>query len=113
MEEIKFGDYIRTHYKIRRVTNSNFYMSQYVECGEDLVWKNDIKKHSKNITDLIEPGDYVNGLLVTSISVGIEKIICCDFWNNKTMICKNIYEKDIKSIVTKEQFAKIEYRLEE
>ena len=74
--------------------------------------KNGAKKYmvncSYNIIDLIEVGDYVNGLLVTRILEDNE--------TNEKYI--NLYgsiseweEEDIKSIVTKEQFSSIEYRL--
>ena len=109
MEEIKFGDYIRTNYKIRRVTNSNFYMQQYVECGEDLVWKNDIVKHSPNIIDLIEVGDYVNGERVEMIQ---NKCIYGRYCEDGGGYDFFVGADEIKSIVTKEQFANMEYRLE-
>ena len=63
-----------------------------------------------NITDLIEVGDYVNGLLVTRI--------CFDEKTNKKYI--NLYgsmseweEEDIKTILTKEQFEANVYRIGE
>ena len=69
-------------------------------------------KHSKNIIDLIEEGDYVNGEYVAVIEKDKE--------GNITDIC---YEEenegqlysigDIKSIITKEQFSQMEYKLEE
>lgn len=63
-------------------------------------------KSSPNILDLIEVGDYVNGEKVINIikehkylEVSDEEIV--------------IDEKDIKSIVTKEQFSQMEYRIGE
>ena len=71
--------------------------------------RKDIIKASHNIIDLIEVGDYVNGLLVTRI--------CEDIETNEKYI--NLFgsvseweEEDIKSIVTKEQFESIKYSLE-
>ena len=71
--------------------------------------RKDIIKASHNIMDLIEVGDYVNGLLVTRI--------CEDNETKEKYI--NLYgsvseweQEDIKSIVTKEQFESIEYSLE-
>lgn len=78
-----------------------------------------IVKHSKNIIDLIEVGDYVNGkkieaILEPSIKVEnvAEKILCfeTDFPIEQGLRC--YHDCDIKSIVTKEQFASMEYRLE-
>ena len=71
--------------------------------------RKDIIKASHNIMDLIEVGDYVNGLLVTRI--------CEDNETKEKYI--NLYgsvseweQEDIKSIVTKEQFESIKYSLE-
>lgn len=75
-----------------------------------------IIKHSKNIIDLIEEGDYVNGERVFATENRIndngEKVILVENYNEWTDdgVVSN---KDIKSIVTKEQFAQMEYRLEE
>ena len=80
--------------------------------GDERIWIDveDISKASHNIIDLIEVGDYVNGLLVTRI--------CEDNETNKKYI--NLYgsiseweEDDIKSIVTKEQFECISYMVGE
>lgn len=66
--------------------------------------KNSITKYSKNIIDLIELGDFVNGKEVIEIDdfkefIGTDKSI--------------LREKDIKTIVTKEQFSNMEYRMGE
>lgn len=65
----------------------NFY---YFDKDEKIV------KHSKNIIDLIEEGDYVNGKKVRM--------------NYETGKFRNI-PRQIKSIVTKEQFANMEYKV--
>lgn len=72
-------------------------------------------KFSHNIIDLIEVGDYVNGELVvdklqTPCRIGKQgkKFI---FTKNMN-IGEGYFEEDIKTIVTKEQFASMEYRLE-
>ena len=65
-----------------------------------------ILKASHNIIDLIEEDDYVNGDIVTKIKE--------DEQNNKyivTIFNDVYYDKDIKSIVTKEQFESISYKL--
>lgn len=110
MEEIEVGEYIRTYSKIRRVTNANFYMLQYVECGEDIVWRNDIVKHSKNIIDLIEVGDYVNGKEVHKYNgnTGIVSINELGW----TFIAFKDKKYPIETIVTREQFASMEYKIE-
>ena len=57
---IEVGEYVRTNTgKIDKVINNNYYMPQYIECEKDIVDKENISKHSKNIIDLIEVGDIV------------------------------------------------------
>lgn len=71
-----------------------------------------IVNHSKNIIDLIEAGDYVNGkrvIYVDTIEDGDGNERLCVFVE-ETQDC--IEAREIKSIVTKEQFASMEYRLE-
>lgn len=64
----------------------------------------DIVKHSKNIIDLIQVGDYVNGKYVKEIN---------QYKDGKSIIALIgiIDEEDIKSIVTKQQFESIEYKI--
>ena len=79
---------------------------------------NDIVKHSKNIIDLIEVGDYVNGMLVIEV-INITqddktyKVVLVNRDKKCILQPLRIYEKTIKSIVTKEKFASMEYRLED
>lgn len=79
-------------------------------------WKSMIVKHSKNLIDLIETGDYVNGSKVVDImeDMKTEEIhleMTYDYTNEELGDC-TIYNKDIKSIITHEQFKSIEYRVE-
>ena len=67
--------------------------------------KKHIVKHSKNIIDLIEVGDYVNGERILDITGEYLR-------TNETIHNKYWLSNNIKSIVTKEQFKNIEYRLE-
>lgn len=62
-----------------------------------------IKKSSPNIIDLIEVGDYVNGRIVEWIGDNFVAFGKLDY----------AYEKAIKSIVTKEQFSQMKYRIGE
>ena len=72
-----------------------------------------IVKHSKNIIDLIEVGDYVNG----------ERVLCfrdiynCDYdigieYSDDFGEYYGYNKEEIKSIVTKEMFSSVEYRVE-
>lgn len=88
--------------------------------------RKDIIKASHNIIDLIEVGDYINGCYVSNKRASVNEhlgghpkgigIIKCNTYFNQGNYddCKFewIEEKDIKSIVTKEQFESIEYSLE-
>ena len=66
-----------------------------------------IVKASNNIIDLIEVGDYVNGYLVEDVGNTFLNIATGSNYFQKP----TIFENDIKSIVTKEQFSAMEYRL--
>ena len=73
----------------------------------DLVYgyidENDIIKASHKIIEILEVGDYVNGRLVEWKSEDFVAFGRLDY----------AYEKDIKSIVTKEQMKAMEYKVVE
>lgn len=66
----------------------------------------DIYKHSQYIIDLLEEGDYVNG-------VKIEKILQVSHKHNSIIINdeEELLEQDIKTIVTHQQFKQVEYEV--
>ena len=66
-------------------------------------------KSSPNIIDLIEVGDYVNGYFVTTGNQGVGSIYIAEI--DGLGLKKKLYEKDIKSIVTKEQFEAMKYEI--
>jgi len=108
MEEIEVGEYVRSNLgtigkvtKIDSNTNTKFLYEDKTLITID---KN-VYKHSKNIIELIEVGDYVNGEFVEEVSIGLDEFEI----TTTTEYLAN--ENDIKSIVTKEQFEKIEYKL--
>lgn len=71
--------------------------------------KRHIVKTSHNIIDLIEIGDYVNGYYVEDVlKTFVNVAVGSNYFQSPT-----IYEKDIKSIVTKELFEIAEYRIGE
>lgn len=124
--KIEVGEYVRTKkgtigkFKFNGADDADniivYFKNQY---GTTCVDETDIVNHSKNIIDLIEVGDYVNGkqiecILETSIKVKdvAERILCfeTDFPIEKGL--RTYHNCDIKSIVTKEQYKNIEYRLE-
>lgn len=97
---IEVNEYIRTKKgSIDKVINPNYYMSIYVECKKGMYLLDNVVKHSKQLIDLIEVGDYVNGHLVEEV-----RISCFD-----SLIFVHEYEielreKDIKTILTKESY---------
>ena len=123
---MKVGDYVRTDYGIKQIYeidhNKTVWKYKFklkkqdgdgcidLGCFSD----SDIIKSSPNIIDLIEVGDYVNGYLVKDIDYAFDDVVM----NNKNarivpyIDCnKNNYIDDIKSIVTKEQFERCEYKI--
>ena len=134
---MKIGDYVRTKNgiaKINYISNKPaIYLDNDKVIDEDYrdyhtnnglpidgsIYNDTIIKSSPNIIDLIEPGDYVNGLPVANIegtrydkndlccwlSVGIE--------NEDSIYLQYgcIKAKDIKSVVTHEQFKEMEYKI--
>ena len=72
-----------------------------------------IKKTNYDIKKLIEVGDYVNGYKVDSIIewADTKELICNDYNLDDSVI--TIKEEDIKTIVTKEQFESMNYKVGE
>lgn len=128
MEEIKEGDYIRTIKgnicKVLRVREKHRFMTSsghpsvtperyFVDNNKQYsISKPYVKKHSKNIIDLIEEGDYVNG---KEVIMDLQK--SKEWYKSKDdfISCKDytFEEKEIKGVVTKEQFENMEYKVEE
>lgn len=111
MQEIEVGEYIRLNYgKIDKVKNTDYYMKQYIECEKGLYPRENIVKHSKNVIDLIQVEDYVNGKLISNV----DKVNNKNFieWEDGEMYSTEIKNDNfIKSIVTKQQFESIEYKI--
>lgn len=113
--DIEVNEYVRTKngYIIRVDENTNIfnlgYKEQYIDmettrygftCEEEIV------KHSKQLIDLIEVGDYVNGYRVINvINEGIcPSGKCIDIDSSKDSSECTLWEEDIKTILTKEQY---------
>ena len=125
MEEIKIGNFIRTKtgkiYKIDKIDKCPICKEKEyinIEIKGDLHFENtyhkkDIVKNSQNIIDLVEEGDYVNGYKVIDVLENLETgelhlEMPMDYTNKELGDC-TIYNKDIKDVVTKEQFNHIKY----
>lgn len=115
MEEIKVGEYVRTNVgeigKVIEVTKNY--------CRKDdgfKIWFAPWKelRHSKNIIDLIECGDYVNGREVKHIAMfeGVPDYPKLIFVDEKHLIPDDTCENnEIKTILTHEQFEQNSYKV--
>jgi len=128
---MKVGDYVRT---------KDGLIAKYIECNNELKFhlfdgkiqwdydcyrddiddedwedfkKEKILKVSPNIIDLIQVGDYVNGLKITYIyepnEYNSQRTLCFEYPID--YVIKTFYSEDIKSIVTKEQFESVQYEV--
>ena len=112
--EIQVGEYVRTKYgyiaKVTEIGHITWFDStvfvvsgipRYEMNKEEI--DNLIVKHSFNIIDLIEVGDFINGWKVLDVWDG----------ENKTFLTTSSdgYISKIYSIVTKEQFKAMEYKV--
>ena len=66
----------------------------------------DVYKKSNNLIDVLEVGDYVNGEKIIEISESGKVLFYWDYDRHRS-----IENGSIKSILTKEQFESMEYRL--
>ena len=102
--DIEVGEYVRTKDgKIDKVINSNFYMGIYVECEKGLYLIKSMVKHSKELIDLIEVGDYVNGYKVIKLKDGFANGTMEIVLSNNTIIYRH-HSEDIETILTKESY---------
>lgn len=114
--EIEVGDWIRSKDgfigKVRRITYDDMEKSNYYICEKDNImasnYLENIAKHSKIISEIVEVGDYVNGQEVIEVREQEGKIYLMTGYVPQSYI-----KEDIKSIVTHEQMASIEYKVEE
>ena len=114
--KLEVGMYVRTDGKIEKIKELGYQDEKYVSFSKDnthLIYKDEIKaSHNLLGNDkepcLIEVGDYVNGY----------KLLYQDSHYSyfDTDICDWIYikkDEQIKSIVTKEQFSSMKYKVGE
>ena len=107
---MKVGDYLRTHDgridKIVDIKNDFIYIE-----NSDYGYREKYLKSSPDIIDLIEVGDYVNGSYIYSVveenkNTGQPRVLFTEEYGV-------LGNGDIKSIVTKEQFSCMEYKIGE
>lgn len=111
--EIQVGEYVRFKKgQIRKITGRDvdghlivdihIYGSNWLTFNEEA----EIVKHSKNIINLIEVGDYVNGYRVEQISIETNEVLLDhNGFGWRTL-------KDGDKIVTHEQFSQVEYEVQ-
>lgn len=106
---MEIGYYIKDIFgrigKIKSYSNGTYFTEKFGASSGEIV------KHSKNIIDLIEVGDYVNGHKVIEVdnhNKGMMREVYCE--DDEDF---GIWDEMIESVLTKEQFESIEYRLEE
>ena len=110
---MKVGDYVRTKNKIGKIIKCNSIYFILDNDADNIAHEQDeIVKSSPNIIDLIEVGDYVNGSKVVNTNL-IPEVPIYRFVIVDTVKKNTLYSYDIKSIVTKEQFENMEYKVGE
>lgn len=120
--KIEIGEYVRTDKGTiaKAISNPYEYKDDYKQDFDNEIlndWYCDEKiiKHSPNIIDLIEVGDYVNGSEVLDVMENLKtgKVhleMTANYTNEELGDC-TIYDKDIKSIVTREMFESVKYEV--
>lgn len=113
MEKINIGEYVRVYEddmnrigigKVTRVVNESIYVNMNNKYNLPVCFQiNNIAKHSKQLIDLIETGDYINGMEV----LDVYKLR--DVWEPVEIRVDSRYTnfiltEDIKTILTKESY---------
>lgn len=125
---IEVGEYVRLARnqginKIRDIEDGYYYFLDDEIADEygnitDFIEKDELQEevlnHSKNIIDLIEVGDYVNGYrILEKTKIKNNEMQICILKDNNCSNWRTVNDKTLKSIVTKEQFASMEYKVKE
>ena len=119
--DIKIGEYVRTRDcknlpsligKVISIDNDMLHL----DCFEpsQVILADDIIKHSKNIIDLIETGDFVNRNFIDYIDEDDGELILKYNWNEEyNVLDMKIKNDEIISVLTKEQYNQNCYKVEE
>lgn len=117
MENIEIGDYVRTKrgeiFKVKEVNPTIGGKIAIVRKENGFIRRVDLEeeKHSKNIIDLIEVGDFVNGNRVTDKYLFAGEMPVVETSGVETN-AKCLCEKDIQLILTHEQYSQNCYTVE-
>lgn len=122
--KLEVGMYVRTKWGyICKIININDFREPTIKYAVEasylkdimFIGDDDISKASHNIIDIVQVGDYVNGMKVTRIGGtrwDKNDLHCyCEHNGDENWKQVMIPAKDIKSIVTKEAFKSMEYML--
>lgn len=109
--DIEVNEYVRTNsgliFKVNEITYDEEYKDYlYKESFLLVDWKENIVKHSKQLIDLIEVGDIVNGYRVKNIinEGPCPSGKCVDIDSSKDSSECTLWEEDIQTILTKESY---------
>jgi len=122
LREIKLneGDYVRTREGIDQFEythKGNYGLVNYkFKSGNDMTNPEYyVLKSSQYLIDVLEPGDYVNGMKVTKVDETYhgrkEMAIYCDDNGDENWQQVLIYDDEIESVVTREQFEEMEFKV--
>lgn len=111
LRDLKVGDFVRTKDGIiDKITisydgkcNNPNCNCKHISCEHNYYDEKDIIKASDKLIDLVEVEDYVNGCKVVEI---LKETIIIENYGEE-----ELFEKDIKRIVTKEMFDQISYKV--
>ena len=109
--DIEVGDYVRSRNgsigKVTKIEDDKY----LYENKELITFIGNVVKHSKNIIDLIEIGDFVNGNIVTDKYLFAGEMPVVETSGVETN-AKCLCEKDIQLILTHEQYSQNCYTVE-
>jgi len=109
---MKVEDYVRTKYGIAKIGSIGKYKGiDIIATDKQPYGIKEIIKSSPNIIDLIEVGDYVNGHRIEEISINKYDVKVLYYEIPSDYGYEEMLAKQIKSIVTKEQFESMEYKV--
>ena len=110
-DKIEVNEYVRTRaghiYKITNIDENGLIYWNKIQCGwSEQQLEDIIVKHSKQLIDLIECGDFVNGYKVISVDYDVmnDTTECIELDLNSNYQYNFISIRQIKTILTKEQY---------
>lgn len=118
MEKFEIGEYVKTKKgkigKVLSIDEDPEGIETTLDKG-NVMHISEFKKHRKQLIDLIEVGDFVNGYKVISVDYDVmnDTTECIELDLNNNYQYNFISANQIKTIVTKEQFASIAYKVVE